>query len=93
MFEVRFYSTNSDVALMNGADGAEEYEEMEQAIIRARSVFINGYYPRAIVVNDDKDDIYDTAYDTALSALQPLPEVAPVGPRQRPSSLAERVLV
>ena len=93
MFEVRLYSDDADVALMNGADEVEEFMGMSKAVGRARELFLAGYYHRAIVVNDDEEDIYDTAHDEALSfGSKPLPEIAPLGPRQRPSSLAERVL-
>lgn len=93
MFEARFYSSDSEVALMNGADEAEEFDDMTEAIARARDIVRLGYYSRAIVVNDEEADIYDTTHDEALKLNSlPLSEAAPIGPRQRNSPLAERVL-
>jgi len=94
MFEVRFYATDSEVVFPDSYIYAEEFEDMSEALARAREVVELGYYPRAIVDNGIDDDIYDTARDEALKpSLMPLPEVAPLGPRQRHSALAERVLV
>jgi hypothetical protein len=78
---------------MNGADEVEEFDDMTEAIARARKIVLLGYPRRAIVVDETEDDIYDTAHDEAVKpSLSPLPEVGPIGPRQRNSPLAERVL-
>jgi hypothetical protein len=94
MFTVDLFSSDDEAAVTSGADESEYFDEMTPARARAVSLVRDGHYARAIVSDDNLDDVYDTLYDAALNShSQPLLAVVPIGPRQRVSSLAERVLV
>jgi hypothetical protein len=97
VIELRLYQADSEVALMNGADKAVEFDDLAAAVAHWHDLLELRLYGRAIVVEvedpDDEDgeetELYDSKHDESLNP-QPLPAVAAPGPRLRVSPLAER---
>jgi hypothetical protein len=93
-YDVYLYDDSSDEAVAEGSDHLWRGLEYQEAIDCAREQVVSGFYARAIVgQGEDVHEVYDTAHDAGLLGGPPLPAIAPAGPRQRLSSLAERKLV
>jgi hypothetical protein len=90
-YDVYLYHDASDDAQTWGSDEIfTDYPSRADAEAEANRFVQTGQFARAIVgYGDSVTEVYDTG---AIEPEEPLPVVAPLGPRSRRSPLAERVL-